>query len=167
MRTKCVGRTVGVSTSLLTVACCEAKKRCAPVRGAWGTQGHSASADPLKVIVLLLRRFLRSDARRLKFLYHGRRSQFLEHGAPLSFLMETMAYVARTRNDWSLQVGKSVFWNSEIIRYGEHHNYHRHHHHHHHHHQHIQELQASNEALCLCTKFLDESSMAVDLGQRL
>jgi hypothetical protein len=31
----------------------------------------------------------------------------------------------------------------------------------------IQELQASNEALCICTKFLDESSMAVDLGQRL
>jgi hypothetical protein len=48
MRTKCVGRTVGVSKSLLTVACCEAEKRCAPMRGAWGTQGHSASADPLK-----------------------------------------------------------------------------------------------------------------------
>lgn len=39
------------------------------------------------------------------------------------------------RNDRSLQVDKSAFWNAEIIRYGEHHHHHhRHHHHHHHHH---------------------------------
>lgn len=42
----------------------------------------------------------------------------------------------KDKNDRGLQVGNSVFWNSEIIRYGEHHNYHLHHHHHHHHQHH-------------------------------